>query len=121
MLWDFSPAVERTLEKAFKARGLDRLDSWHLFEMVVDPSHQGRGYSSLLMEEGFRRTSPKPVHLEATTAKNRDIYAHFGFEVDEEHQFGVGAVDKDGIRARGKAATGYPEWVMTKVCSLFHK
>lgn len=121
VLWDFSPAVERTLEKAFKARGLDRLDSWHLFEMVVDPSHQGRGYSSLLMEEGFRRTSPKPVHLEATTAKNRDIYAHFGFEVDEEHQFGVGAVDKDGIRARGKAATGYPEWVMTKVCSLFHK
>lgn len=99
MLWDFSPAVERTLEKAFKAHGLDRLDSWHLFEMVVDPSHQGRGellcaanedfhsqcdfseYSSLLMEEGFQRTSPKPVHLEATTAKNRDIYAHFGFEV----------------------------------------
>ena len=35
----------------------------------------------MLMEEGFRRTHPKPVHLEATTTENRDIYAHSGFEV----------------------------------------
>ena len=37
--------------------------------------------------------------------------------MNEEHQFGVGAVDKNGLKARGEAATGYPEWVMTKVCS----
>ena len=35
----------------------------------------------MLMEDGFRRTSPKPVHLEATKASTRDLYAHFGFEV----------------------------------------
>lgn len=35
----------------------------------------------MLIEEGFRRASPKPVHLEATTAKSRDIYARYGFEV----------------------------------------
>ncbi|KAI0788120.1 hypothetical protein C8Q74DRAFT_1411002 [Fomes fomentarius] len=115
VLLDFSPAVERTLEKSFKARGLDRRDSWHLLQMVVDPLHQGKGISTLLVEEGFRRVSPKPVHLEATKASTRDIYAHFGFEVDEEHQFGVGAVDVFGVKARGKEATGYPEWVMTKV------
>ncbi|KAI1781783.1 hypothetical protein LXA43DRAFT_612860 [Ganoderma leucocontextum] len=114
MLLDFTPAVERALEKSFKARGLNRMDSWYLFEMVVDPVHQGKGYATMLMEAGFRRTTPKPVHLEATKANTRDIYAHFGFEVDEEHQFGVGAVDRNGINARRDAATGYPEWVMTK-------
>ncbi len=36
-------------------------------------------------------------------------------QIDEEHQFGVGAVDERGVKAKGKAATGYPEWVMTKV------
>ncbi|TBU42596.1 hypothetical protein BD309DRAFT_895989 [Dichomitus squalens] len=114
MVLDFTPAVERALETAFKARGRDRLDSWYLFEMVVDPAHQGKGYASMLMEAGFQRTTPKPVHLEATKASTRDIYAHFGFEVNEEHQFGVGAVDKNGLTARGEAAAGYPEWVMTK-------
>ena len=34
----------------------------------------------MLVEAGFRRTTPKPVHLEATKAPTRDIYAHFGFE-----------------------------------------
>ncbi|RPD54357.1 hypothetical protein L226DRAFT_616935 [Lentinus tigrinus ALCF2SS1-7] len=114
VLFDFSPAVERSLERSFKAHGHDRLDSWHLLEVVVDPNHQKKGYSSLLMEEGFRRAFPKPVHLEATTSVKRDIYARYGFEVDEEHQFGVGQVDKNGIKAKGEAATGYPEWIMTK-------
>ena len=39
------------------------------------------GYATLLMEDGFRRASPKPVHLEATTAFSRDIYLHYEFEV----------------------------------------
>ncbi|RPD54351.1 hypothetical protein L226DRAFT_494445 [Lentinus tigrinus ALCF2SS1-7] len=114
VLLEFSPAVEGTLERSFKAHGHDRLDSWHLLEVVVDPNHQKKGYSSLLMEEGFRRASRKPVHLEATTEVNREIYARYGFEVDEVHQFGVGQVDKNGIKAQGEAATGYPEWIMTK-------
>ncbi|PBK60702.1 hypothetical protein ARMSODRAFT_965812 [Armillaria solidipes] len=111
---DFTPHVEDTLLKAYKARNLDRLDSWHLLEVVVDPDWQSKGMSSLLMKEGFARTSPKSVHLEATTVKNRDIYAHFGFEIDEEHLFGKGRVDRQGLAAKGTAATGYPEWVMTK-------
>ncbi|KAJ3919288.1 hypothetical protein F5877DRAFT_66659 [Lentinula edodes] len=111
---DFTPAVERSLKKGFHSRNLDRLDSWHLLEMVVDPEFEGMGICSLMMKDGFTRTTPKPVHLEATKARTRDIYEHFGFEVDEEHQFGVGSVDENGIRARGEKATGYPEWVMTK-------
>ena len=34
-----------------------------------------------MMKDGFTRTNPYPVHLEATTAKSRDVYAHFKFEV----------------------------------------
>ncbi|KAK0490138.1 hypothetical protein EDD18DRAFT_1187056 [Armillaria luteobubalina] len=107
---DFTPHVEDTLLKAYKARNLNRLDSWHLLEVVVDPDWQGKGspganlaiigLSSLLMKEGFTRTSPKSVHLEATTVKNRDIYAHFGFEIDEEHLFGKGQVDRQGLAAK---------------------
>ncbi|KAI0706767.1 hypothetical protein C8T65DRAFT_727857 [Cerioporus squamosus] len=115
VLFEFSPTVEHSLKKSFKARGLDRRDSWHLLQVVVDPNHQKKGFSSMLMEEGFRRASPKPIHLEATTAASRDIYARYNFEIDEEHRFGVGQVDKNGIKAKGEAATGFPEWIMTKV------
>ncbi|KDR82723.1 hypothetical protein GALMADRAFT_238226 [Galerina marginata CBS 339.88] len=115
VLLDFSPQVEKTLEKGFKARNLDRLDSWHLLEMSVDPQYQDKGLGSLMMKDGFERTSPKPVHLEATTAKSRDIYAHYGFEIDEEHSFGRSAVNEQGLAVDSKdAAMGYPEWIMTK-------
>ncbi len=119
--WLWTPTIRRRVCDVIRIESLNR--SWCSCS----------GYSSMLMEEGFRRTSPKPVHLEATTPANRDIYAHLGFEVllcaclvaplksdvqlrqiDEVHQFGVGQVDKNGIRAKGEAATGYPEWIMTK-------
>ncbi|OCB85146.1 hypothetical protein A7U60_g7772 [Sanghuangporus baumii] len=112
---EFSPAVERTLENAFNSRGKSKLDSWYLFEIVADPDYEGKGVCSLLMKDGLKRTEPKPVHLEATKARTRDIYARFGFEVDEEHQFGRGKVDSNGLKANGETATGYSEWVMTKV------
>ncbi|KAK7049969.1 hypothetical protein VNI00_005400 [Paramarasmius palmivorus] len=113
---EFTPTVNRSLDKSFKLRSLDRLDSWHLLSTVVDPAHEGKGLCSLMVKDGFTRASRtgKPIHLEATTPRSRDIYAHFGFEIDEEHRFGKGSVDNNGIAAKGEAATGYPEWVMTK-------
>ena len=98
MLSDWTPVVEREKADAFKARGLDLKDSWHLLTVVVDPRHQRKGQfglsyryryscwlhsgiSSMLLKEGIRRASPKPIHLEATTANSRDIYARYGFEV----------------------------------------
>ncbi|KAG7451787.1 uncharacterized protein BT62DRAFT_999485 [Guyanagaster necrorhizus] len=32
------------------------------------------------MRDGFARAKSKPVRLEASSAKSRDIYGHFGFE-----------------------------------------
>ncbi|PBK75325.1 hypothetical protein ARMSODRAFT_999836 [Armillaria solidipes] len=34
--------------------------------------------------------------------------------IDSEHVFGKGQVDEAGHAAKSAAATGYPEWVMTK-------
>ncbi|KAH9940165.1 uncharacterized protein BXZ73DRAFT_43019 [Epithele typhae] len=115
VLFEFTPKVEQALERAFSAKGLDRLDSWHLLEIVTDPEHENRGYASMLMKDGFIRTSPKPVHLEAADPHCRDIYLHYGFEINEEHTYGIGDVNDIGIKAKGAAATGYPEWIMTKV------
>ncbi|SJK99788.1 uncharacterized protein ARMOST_03099 [Armillaria ostoyae] len=108
---DFTPHVEESLHKSFKSRNLDRLDSWHLLETVVDPDWEGKGFCSLLMKDGYSRASPKPIHLEATTPKSKDISS---LRIDSEHIFGKGQVDEAGHAAKGAAATGYPEWVMTK-------
>ncbi|KAK0234256.1 hypothetical protein IW262DRAFT_1452809 [Armillaria fumosa] len=111
---DFTPPVEKALLKAFKARNMDRLDSWHLLAIVVDPDWQGKGVSSLLMRDCFSRANPKPIHLEASSPKSRDIYAHFGFEINDEHLFGKDRIDRHGLPAKGAEATGFSEWVMTK-------
>ncbi|PIL32212.1 hypothetical protein GSI_05457 [Ganoderma sinense ZZ0214-1] len=113
LLGDYTAAVERTLTKEFKARHLDRLDSWHLFEIAIEPSYQGSGYSTMLFQEAFRRAPPKPLHVVASKPANKDIYAHFGFEA-QTHMVGVGEVDAAGLKARGQAATGLPEFVMIK-------
>ncbi|KAK0193529.1 hypothetical protein F5146DRAFT_1031105 [Armillaria mellea] len=105
---DFTPHVEESLHKSFKSRNLDRLDSWHLLEIVVDPDWEGKGFCSLLMKDGFSRASPKPIHLEATTPRSKDIYIYHGFEIGSEHAFGKGQVDEAGHAAKGAEATGYP-------------
>lgn len=52
----------------------------------VDPGHQGKGYSSLLLKAMFDRIDPdgQPCFLETQAEKNVDIYGHLGFKVVEE-------------------------------------
>ncbi|KAI0272705.1 hypothetical protein BC834DRAFT_858044 [Gloeopeniophorella convolvens] len=114
MLLDFTPGVEKTLKELCKARERKLADGWQLFEIAVDPEHEGKGYCSMLMRDGFERAAGAAVHLEATTPKSRDIYAHLGFEIGKEQRFGVGSVDEMGVVARGEAAVGWPVWVMSK-------
>ena len=99
-LVDFSSAVEDSLDMSFKAHGQARRDSWHLVEIAINPEYEGkgdficlyaitifdganwvRGLCGLLMKDGFKRTFPKPIHLEVSTTKNRELCEHFGFEV----------------------------------------
>jgi len=113
-LVDYTPTCEKITDGVFAARGLKRLDAWYVLEIAIDPDCEGKGYCSLLMRDGFQRASGTPVHLEATTPRSRDIYAHMGFELNKEHRFGVGSVDEMGIVAKGEAAVGCPIFIMTK-------
>lgn len=59
-------------------------DHWYLQTLGVDPSFQGKGYGSLLMDfmlEKIDNTRPLPVFLETSTEINVKFYKRFGFEV----------------------------------------
>ncbi|KAH9972579.1 hypothetical protein BGW80DRAFT_1172822 [Lactifluus volemus] len=114
-LIDYGPSVEKSLDEVFGARGLKWLDSWHLLMIAIDPEHEGKGYCSLIVRDGWKRASGKPVYLEASTPHSRDIYAHLGFEFNKENRFGVGSVNEMGVKAKGTAAVGVPVFIMTKV------
>jgi hypothetical protein len=45
-LIDYTPKAEKIVDRVFAARGLKRLDSWHLLEIAVDPACEGKGASS---------------------------------------------------------------------------
>ena len=62
-------------------------DHWYLQTLGVEPSHQGKGYGSLLMDymlEKIDSTNPLPVFLETSTEINVKFYKQFGFEVMRE-------------------------------------
>jgi len=62
-------------------------DHWYLQTLGVEPTHQGKGYGSLLMEymlEIIDNTNPLPVFLETSTELNVKFYKRFGFEVMKE-------------------------------------
>ncbi len=62
-------------------------DHWYLQTLGVEPTHQGKGYGSLLMEymlEKIDNTNPLPVFLETSTEINVKFYKRFEFEVVRE-------------------------------------
>lgn len=44
-VFDFIPKAGEAEERTFDARGLNRLDAWHLLQIAVDPPYQGKGES----------------------------------------------------------------------------
>ena len=62
-------------------------DHWYLQTLGVEPTHQGKGYGSLLMKymlEKIDNTNPLPVFLETSTEINVKFYKRFEFEVVKE-------------------------------------
>ena len=62
-------------------------DHWYLQTLGVDPTHQGKGYGSMLMEYMLEKIDNKnalPVFLETSTDINVKFYKRFGFEVMRE-------------------------------------
>jgi GNAT superfamily N-acetyltransferase len=59
----------------------------------VDPEWQGRGLGPALMRPIVERcdTEKVPAYLEATTPRNRALYARHGFEATEQFSLGPGS------------------------------
>jgi ribosomal protein S18 acetylase RimI-like enzyme len=73
-------------------------DHWYLPLIGVDSVAQGRGLGSALLRNGLETCDRDglPAYLEATTPRNRDLYARHGFNV-------VGTI---------QAGTSPPLWAM---------
>lgn len=56
---------------------------WYLPLIGVEPMAQGRGLGTALLRHRLERCDAEglPAYLEATTERNRDLYARHGFEV----------------------------------------
>ena len=47
-MFDYTPKTDKIHDIAFAARGMNRLDSWHLLEIAIDPAYEGKGESQRL-------------------------------------------------------------------------
>ncbi|KAJ7262697.1 hypothetical protein B0H12DRAFT_305107 [Mycena haematopus] len=115
----FKPTIGAIVKNALKSRGYHETDHYRLEITATHPEYQGKGYSTLLMTAGFSHCGPsKPITLEATTPHSRDVYAHQGFEIVQQHTLGPGTVDARGLGVgtdtKDADATGFPVWVMIK-------
>ncbi len=66
-------------------------DHWYLPLMGVDPVAQGRGLGTALLRHALKTCDSDglPAYLEATSPRNRDLYARLGFNVVEIIQAGT--------------------------------
>ena len=46
-MFEYTPKTDKIHDRAFAARGMKRLDSWHLLEVAIDPAYEGKGESLL--------------------------------------------------------------------------
>ena len=62
---------------------------WYLPVLGVDPTHQGQGLGSALLAHALSEVDKegKAAYLEASSERNRDLYARHGFEVIGTIQF----------------------------------
>jgi len=54
---------------------------WHIGPLAVEPSHQGRGVGTRLLDHCFAHTTDAALYLETDTEYNVGFYGNLGFKV----------------------------------------
>ena len=86
---------EDVQEDAFSVFGMmgethPEKDHWYLPMIGVDPSCQGKGYGSALLERSLQDcdNARLPAYLESTSERNIPLYERYGFSVTSELRSG---------------------------------
>jgi hypothetical protein len=111
-------AAHTTFVEMYKRKGITKEsadDSWFLLSAMIDPLSEHRGFMSLLMEDAFANGPNDSFTLVATTARLKDQYASFGYDLLSTYKVGEGKADCRGLPASGKEAVGVDCYAMVKV------
>ncbi len=82
-----STRTHRALRLLFEVDGLHPKEPhWYLATLGTEPSRQGKGIGSALLESMLERidASGVPAYLESSKERNVSLYARFGFDVIDE-------------------------------------
>jgi ribosomal protein S18 acetylase RimI-like enzyme len=103
MLLEFEPLTARA--RSLALRKDEKNAYFYVFFIGTRLDCRGRGLASALIRrhQSRAREVKKPIWLEATTAKSRDLYARLGFDVVQEIVLGKGRVGEDGLVVQDKA------------------
>ncbi|TEB33900.1 hypothetical protein FA13DRAFT_118806 [Coprinellus micaceus] len=110
-------AAHTTFVEMYKRKGITKEsadDSWFLLSAMIDPLSEHRGFMSLLMEDAFANGPNDSFTLVATTARLKDQYASFGYDLLSTYKVGEGKADCRGLPASGKEAVGVDCYAMVK-------
>jgi GNAT superfamily N-acetyltransferase len=93
-------SVADRLRKAMEAHHRELPPHWYLLYLGTEPGRQSRGVGSALLSAVLAEcdTGGTPAYLEASCARNRDLYLRHGF------------VEKEPLALPDGAPTMYPMW-----------
>ncbi|KAI1454111.1 hypothetical protein F4805DRAFT_333433 [Annulohypoxylon moriforme] len=100
-VFDYPSKVEPMIKKALTKE--EQKNHWYVFIMGTKVDRQRHGYASALLVhmQELARNDGRPLWLEATTEKSRDLYAKHGFTTVGAVILGKGKVGPDGLRRKG--------------------
>lgn len=109
-MFDFASGAESMMEKVLTKE--EKTKHWYVFIMgtAVNRRRQGFASSLLIHMQEYARSDGRPLWLEATTAKSRDLYSKHGFITVGEVVLGKGEVNPKGLTEKG--GQGVTIWAM---------
>ncbi|RMZ80269.1 hypothetical protein DV738_g2868, partial [Chaetothyriales sp. CBS 135597] len=110
----FPAQVKEMKSAVFTPQQVAELDFYYVFFLGTRPEAQGQGLASAWLRQcqAEAARAGKPIWLESSTVRSRDLYAHLGWRVVAEQVFGKGLVDAQGRPVEGGRGEGATLWGM---------